>query len=240
MSVTTATHETGPPAGGFVPRLANGDHLTREEFERRDATMPELNKAELIEGVVYMPSPVNQLEHGGPHSDAVTALGVYRSATPGVILGDNSTVRLDSDNEPQPDALLMVDPKLGGQARIDPDGCISGAPEFVLEVAATSASYDLHDKLNAYRRNGVREYVVWRVLDDALDWHVLRDGRYVLVLPDESGLYKSEVLPGLRLHAEALIQRDLAKVLQELQKGIASPEHATFVERLQGSSARQA
>ena len=238
MPVITATHVTGPPAGGFVPRLANGDHLTREEFERRYATMPELNKAELIEGVVYMPSPVSLSDHGNPHFDVTGLLAVYRFATPGVIGGDNSTIRLDSDNEPQPDALLMIDPKLGGQARIDPDGYISGAPEFVLEVAATSASYDLHDKLNAYRRNGVREYVVWRVLDDALDWHVLRDGRYVLVQPDESGLNKSELLPGLWLHAEALLQRDLAKALQELQKGIASPEHATFVERLQGASAR--
>src|SRR5207302_3112701 len=101
------------------------------------------------------------------------------------------------------------------------------------EVAASSASYDLHVKLDAYRRNEVREYVVWRVLDQAVDWFVLREGRYELLLVDEAGLYKSEVFPGLWLDPAALVRGDLASVLQALQQGLASPEHAAFVARLQ-------
>jgi Uma2 family endonuclease len=118
---------------------------------------PDLKKAELIEGVVYVPSPVSFDNHGGLHFDLITWLGQYRVATPGVRGGDNTSLRLDLDNEPQPDAFLMVLPTHGGQARIDEDGYVAGAPELIAEVAASSASYDLHDKLNAYRRNGVLE-----------------------------------------------------------------------------------
>ena len=82
----------------------------------------------------------------------------------------NATVRLDLDNEPQPDALLRIDSAAGGQSRLSTGDCIEGAPELIVEVAASSAAYDLHDKLRAYRRSGVREYVVWRVPDRQLDW----------------------------------------------------------------------
>lgn len=222
-----------------IPSLAAGDHLTRDEFERRYEAMPDLKKAELIEGVVYMPSPVNQKQHGGPHLAVAGWVAAYQAATPGVDAGDNSTVRLDLDNEPQPDILLMVSTNLGGQARIDADGYVAGSPELIVEVAATSASYDLYEKLNAYRRNGVREYLVWRVLDGELDWFVLRGSEYVRQQPDNSGLLRSEVFPGLWLDAVALLRRDLTAVFEKLQKGLASPEHAEFVSRLQKRAAEQ-
>ena len=142
---------------GFVPPLEAGDHLTRAEFERRYDAMPNLKKAELIEGVVFMPSPVRFRRHGGPQFRLITWLGLYEASTSGVLGADNSTARLDLDNEPQPDALLLIDPARGGQAIIDPDDYVEGAPELVAEIAASSASYDLHTKLNVYRRNGVRE-----------------------------------------------------------------------------------
>src|SRR5688572_22284415 len=119
-------------APGFVPPLEPGDRLTRAEFERRYRAMPQLKKAELIEGIVYMPSPVRLMRHGGPHADLVCWLSLYKSATPGVLVGDNSTARLDLDNEPQPDALLMIAPEFGGQARISED-YVEGAPELVAE-----------------------------------------------------------------------------------------------------------
>ena len=233
MTTTSIRPPVAPSVAATPPRLENGDRLTRSEFERRYAAMPEVKKAELIEGVVHMPSPVNQRKHGGPHTDIVTWLGTYRSSTPGVDTGDNATVRLDLDNEPQPDALLMIDHDRGGQARIDDTGYIAGAPELIAEVSGSSASYDLHDKLNAYRRNGVREYVVWRVLDEEIDWFVLREGNYVRQALDDSGVYRSEVFPGLWLDPTALVRRDLARVLDLLQEGLASPEHAELVTRLQ-------
>jgi Uma2 family endonuclease len=210
--------------------------LTRDEFERRYAATPDVKKAELIEGTVYMPSPVSQKRHSNPHSHVVTWLGLYEAATPGVEMGADPSLRLDMDNEPQPDALLMVKPQHGGQAKVGEDGDLEGAPELVAEVAASSASYDLHDKKRAYRRNGVKEYIVWRVLDEALDWFILRRGQYEALQPDAAGLLRSEVFPGLWLDPAALLNRDLATVLKRLQDGLASPEHEDFVARLKGAA----
>jgi Uma2 family endonuclease len=212
--------------------LQNGDRLTRDEFERRYDATPNLKKAELIEGVVYMPPPVSYRDHGAPHFDVISWLGLYRMETPGISGGDNGSLRLDLDNMPQPDACLLILPEFGGQAKIDDDGYVAGAPEFIFEVAASSASYDLNVKLNAYRRNGVREYVVWRVLERAIDWFVLKEGRYEQLPPSKEGHLKSEVLPGLWLDPDALIRGDLAAVAQLQRQGLASTEYAAFVKRL--------
>jgi Uma2 family endonuclease len=220
-----------PRAAARVPPLQAGDRLTRAEFERRYRAMPHVHKAELVEGVVYMPSPVSNEGHSSPHFDLTTVLGVYRSQTPGVQGGDNGTLRLDLDNELQPDAFLRILPRYGGQSA-DRDDYIVGAPELVAEITASTASYDLHDKLRAYRRNGVCEYVVWRVWDSELDWFVLRQGAY-LPLEPVGGMYRSEVFPGLWLDTAALLSGDLARALAVVQQGLASPEHADFVARLQ-------
>jgi Uma2 family endonuclease len=215
----------------IIPPLEVGDHLSRDEFERRYEAMPDIKKAELIEGVVYMPSPVSAQNHGEPHFDVIGWLAQYRAKTPGVHGGDNTTVRLDLDNEPQPDAYLRILAEFGGRTRTV-DGFVEGPPEWIGEIAASSASYDLHGKLNAYRRNGIREYLVWRVLDKSIDWHVLRGGQYEKLSLGADGIYRSEVFPGLWLDAAALIRRDLGRVLDVLQAGLASEEHARFVETL--------
>lgn len=218
-----------------VPPLESGDHLTRGEFERRYSAMPEVKKAELIEGVVYMESPVRFESHGQPHAHIVGWLFVYCAATVGVFLGDNVTVRLDPDNEPQPDALLRLEPEQGGRSRVTPDDYIEGPPELVVEIAASSASYDLHDKLRVYRRNQVPEYVVWRIYDRALDWFYLQGETYVRLAPDEHGIVRSRAFPGLWLAVEALLRGDLAAVLATLQQGLASEEHSALVSRLKGN-----
>jgi Uma2 family endonuclease len=226
-----STHDSrGPAETPMVPPLENGDRLTRPEFERRYEAMPHLKKAELIEGVVYVGSPVRYTQHGKPESDVQIWLGTYRIATPGVGSAGNTTVRLDLDNEPQPDILLRRE--VGGSSRVDGDGYLEGAPELVVEITASSASYDLHDKLRAYRRNGVQEYVVWRVLDGALDWLVLREAEYRPLIPDEHSVVRSEAFPGLWLNVAALLADDMAAVMATLQQGIASPEHAALVARL--------
>ena len=219
------------PAERVAPLVA-GDRLTRAEFERRYGATAEVKKAELIEGVVYMPSPVSHRGHASPHFRLITWLGIYEAATPGVEGGDNATIRLDLDNEPQPDAMLRIVPELGGQSRNSGD-YVEGAPELVAEVTASSASYDLHDKLNAYRRNGVQQYVVWRVFDEALDWFVLREGRYEPVKPDGDGILRSQVFPGLWLDARSLITGDMARVLTVAQQGTTSERHTEFVRALQ-------
>jgi Uma2 family endonuclease len=218
-----------------LPPLENGDRLTRPEFERRYQAMPHIKKAELIEGVVYMASPLRFEPHAEPHGQIITWLGVYHAATPGVRLGDNATVRLDMDNEPQPDGLLRLNESVGGRSRLSDDGYVEGAPELIAEVAASSASYDLRDKLRVYRRNGVQEYLVWQVYDQRLDWFRLREGEYVPLQPDAAGIVRSEVFPGLWLAIPALLEGNLAQVLAVLQQGLATSEHAAFVEQLSGS-----
>lgn len=216
-----------------VPPLEGGDRLTRYEFERRYQARPYIKKAELVEGKVYMPSPVRQKGHSRPHGQVVTWLGMYCAATSGIDLGDNATVRLDLENEVQPDALLRLEPAAGGHSRVSEDDYIEGAPELIVEIAASSASYDLHDKLRVYRRNGVQEYLVWQVYDKRLDWFSLTEGEYVPLVPDASGVIHSQIFPGLCSAVSALLAGDLANVLSELQKGLATVEHTTFVERLQ-------
>jgi Uma2 family endonuclease len=226
--------EKGSPATreSDIPELEPGDRLSRAEFRRRYEAKPSLKKAELIEGVVYMPSPVRIRRHGRPHAHFIYWLVSYEATTPGVIVADNASVLLDLDNEPQPDAVLLIGPDHGGQARINDDDYVERAPELVAEVAANTVSYDLNIKLNIYRRNGVKEYIVWRVLDRQIDWFVLRGGDFVRLPLDDGGLYRSEVFPGLWLDPAALVRGDTQRVLTTLQLGLASSDHADFVTRL--------
>lgn len=159
------------------PPLASGDHLSRAEFERRYHAMPRVKKAELVEGVVYVPSPVSAA-HGQSHGNIMIWSGTYCVATPGIRLYDNATVRLDADNEVQPDALLRLESAVGGRSLISADGYLEGPPELIVEVAASSAALDLHDKLQVYRRNEVPEYVVWQIHDEQVDWFVWQEGEY--------------------------------------------------------------
>ncbi|MCG3161058.1 MAG: hypothetical protein JMDDDDMK_02176 [Acidobacteria bacterium] len=215
-----------------IPPLENGDYLTREEFERRYNAMPEGVKAELIEGRVYMSSPVRSRSHGEPHSLVVGWLVFYKAFTPGVFVTDNSTVRMDEPNEPQPDVALRINEASGGKAMLSHDDYLEGAPELIVEIAASSASHDLRDKKEVYHRNGVMEYIVWSVFDQRLRWFSHEAGEYVELNPGEDGVIRSRVFPGLWLDVEALLKDDMAKVLATLQQGLASSEHTGFVKRL--------
>ena len=147
-------------------------------------------------------------------------------------VGSSPSVRLDLDNEPQPDAVLLIEPECGGQVRFSPDHYVEGSPELVAEVSASTVSIDLNTKLRVYRRNGVREYLVWRVNDGAFDWFALRQGQYERMAPDTQGIMQSEVFPGLWLDSQAMLAGDLATALKTLDRGLATDEHAEFVSTL--------
>ena len=196
-----------------LPVLESGDRLTREEFHRRYCERPDIKKAELVLGVVYVGSPLSTERHGEPHGLVNTWLGVFVVKTPGLRLTDNATVYLGPDSEVQPDACVFWDPPRGGSAHRTADGYLEGPPVLVVEVAASSASYDLHDKMEAYLRAGVPEYIVWQVVDGRIGWFQLRDGEYVTLEPDEHGVIESRVLPGLRLPVDAMLAGDTAAVL---------------------------
>lgn len=236
MATAAKAHPVSTPER--IPPLRNGDRLTREEFERRLNAMPQATKAELIEGRVFGAPPTSFEGHSAPHADLMGCLAVYRAATPGVRVGDAGSIRLDLDNMPQPDAFMIILPSHGGQAKLSIDDYIEGAPEFVVEISATTANYDLHDKLQVYRRNGVKEYIVWRTFDMAIDWFVLRQSQYV-PLATTDGVYRSETFRGLWLDATALIRGDLSTALNILQRGLSSPEHATFTKLLRSQKAKR-
>ncbi len=228
-SAATTVRPTGPAPETLEPPLENGDRLSRDEFERRYEQMPHVKKAELIEGTVYMPSPVRVRQHSIPHSQLAGWLAVYASETPDVEACDNSTVRLDLKSEPQPDLALFKTAAKGGQARISDDDYIEGAPELVVEIVSSSRSYDLFPKKKAYRRNGVREYLAWITGEQRLVWWQLKNGDYQEIPVAADGLLKSGVFPGLWLDATALLRGDMKSVLATLRHGLDSAEHQAFV-----------
>lgn len=188
--------------------------MTRFEFERRYEASPPRIKAELIEGVVYVASAVS-LPHGDEHFRLIGWLAAYTARHPDVVGSDNATIRLDLDNQPQPDVHLRCRSSTRNRMA---DEYLEGPPELIAEIAVTSQSIDLHDKLVAYRRNGVPEYIVWRVYDRAVDWFALEGGDYVRLEPDATGVIRSRVFPGLRLAVQALIDGDMATVLNAQQR----------------------
>src|SRR5262245_34678551 len=212
-----------------LPPLTNGLRLTREEFLRRWKLHPEITKAELIGGVVYMGSPVSA-EHGDSEGDVGIWIGAYRVATPGTASGHNTTSFLLEDT-PQPDINLRILPECGGASWIE-DRYLAGAPELMTEVCLSSANHDLHVKYDLYESAGVQEYLAILLETKEIRWHIRVNGRYQLLAPDANGTWLSQVFPGLWLDGAALLRRDMTTVLAKLSEGIQSPEHKQFVERL--------
>ena len=201
-----------------VMPLESGDRLTREEFHRRYCDNPQINRAELILGVVYVPSPMCFDRHDAPTLSMHGWLFTYQLDKPHVKAGGSASLCLLADTEVQPDGFLFYQPpSWSGGARVRPDGYIHGAPELIVEVSASTASYDAHDKKEAYRRAGVQEYINWRVLDQAIDWFRLRDSEYVRLAPDERGVIVSEVFPDLRLNVPKMLAGDDVGVIAELR-----------------------
>ncbi len=221
-----------------VPPLENGAHLSAAEFMRRYEAMPREMKAELIQGKVYMASPLRAEQHGDPDNLAQGWLCNYMIATPGVKSSTNSTTILDDEDIPQPDSHLRILPECGGQTAVNQDGYVEGAPELIFEIAASSASIDTNEKKDSYRDAKTREYIVWRTEEHSLDWWVLQDGEYVEIDPDEDGILRSRVFPGLWMDGKAMLLEDGPNLMEALQRGLASPEHTQFVEKLAAARAK--
>lgn len=205
----------------FPPPLESGDHLSRDEFHRRYLEHPEIKRAELVEGIVFVSSPASN-EHSVPHSTAVGWLFAFKARTPGLGLAVDGTLFLPTGDEVQPDACLYRLPPAGAvRLRTMREGdrpvhYLEGAPELIFEVAVSSASYDLHSKKRAYERAGVQEYIVWQIYEGRIDWFSLRDGRYTTLDPDEHGAIESRVFPGLRLAVQSMLDGNDAAVLDAL------------------------
>jgi len=224
-----ATTSDSPKSLALPAELHSGDRYSREEFHRIYSEMPEDFKAELIGGIVYLASP-RKLPHGTSHLPLGTLFFTYEAKTPGVQCADNTTILLGEDCEPQPDLLLRILPEHGGQSDTTEDEYISGPPELVAEIAHSSHAMDLHAKRADYQRYGVKEYLVLSVRDRRLYWFDLYNNRERKAEAD--GIVKLTSFPGLWIHATALLSKDHAKMIAVLEQGLASAEHAEFVDSL--------
>lgn len=224
----TIALKAGFPARGW-PDLHSGDRMTREEFHRIYEKAPEGFKAELIGGIVYVASPV-KLPHGTVHPVLGTALYLYKAATPGVEAGNNVTILLAEDAEPQPDLYLRVLPEWGGQSRTTSDEYVAGAPELIVEIAHSSVAIDLHAKREDYRQYGVREYLVLSLKEQQLRWFDLPNDQELRI--DGDGILRARTFPGLWIHAPALLAKNFEQFMATLSQGLATPEHENFVREL--------
>jgi hypothetical protein len=225
---TTTPARTGDDA---IPPLENGDQLDQKTFHERYEAMPEGVKAELIGGIVYMASPL-KVPHGRRHSLTIALLCSYEAYTPGVSALDNTTEIMGEESEPQPDGALLILPTHGGQAQINEDDYLVGAAELLSEVASSSKAIDLGPKFRDYQKAGVKEYVVVCLRPPQVMWFVRRGDKFEPLAPDAAGIFRSEVFPGLWLDGNALLNLDGRRVLDVLQQGLATPEHAAFVKKL--------
>jgi Uma2 family endonuclease len=215
---------------GLPRTLVEGEHLDQPTFHALYDAMPPGTRAELIGGVVYMPSPVGR-PHGRAQVPVIVWLSYYEENTPGVEVDDNTTTVLGWKSEPQPDGLLRILPECGGRTS-DEQNLIHGAPELVVEIAKASRYIDLGPKLADYEQAGVLEYVVRAHDPDEVIWFRQDHGSLVKVAADPDGLYRSQVFPGLWLDPQALLQRDTRRLRAVVDLGLATPEHAAFVAKL--------
>jgi Uma2 family endonuclease len=213
--------------------LHQGDRMDAVEFMRRYELQPEDFRAELINGIVRINmQPISAGFHGLPDHIIQLWLGNYALGTIGVLSLGSSTVKLGPKNVPEPDSLLLLAPRKDWRRRVDEKGYLVGPPELAVEISASTRARDVRGKFSAYCKSGIREYLVWRVKDRAVDWWELQEGAYASLLADKHGIVKSHVFPGLWLNIPALLADDPVQVMATLQKGLASADHAAFVKKL--------
>ena len=209
--------------------LQNGDRMNREEFHSAYEQAPKHFHAELIGGIVHVPSPL-RVRHSNNHGHLGMLFSIYELRTPGTQFGDNATVKLGNESEPQPDLFLRILPEFGGQSTTDRQDYVVGPPELIAEVAQSSRAIDLHAKRDDYARNGVSEYLVMSLTDRRFFWFDLPGARE-LPLPQD-GVIRVRCFPGFWIDVNALFNADGERMISTLQQGIASDEHARFVSQL--------
>jgi len=216
--------------------LNNGDHMSQTEFHRAYKNTPENFRAELVGGIVFVASPLKK-GHGENHLPLGSAFFAYETVTPGTVSGDNSTIMLGEHSEPQPDLYLRVEPEYGGQSIVTEDDYISGAPELVAEIALSSSAIDLNLKRQDYARHGVREYMVLLPMEKEFRWFDLSRDREN-ALPIDS-ICRSRAFPGLWIHVKALLEHKHKLLTRTIKRGLASPEHAAFVKKLEAAKRKR-
>lgn len=211
--------------------LVSGQRLTLNEFMSRWDAQPDLKNAELIEGIVHVPSPVS-VDHANPDRSAIVWLGTYSYFTPGSHCLNNNTWIMDGSST-QPDVCLRILPEYGGRSIVS-NNYLVGAPELIVEISGASAALDLGPKLKLYERMGVQEYITFELAKRQITWRILEKGTYTIQKHGTDGIFRSAVFPGLWLDNTAFCADDGQKVLSTLQVGLNSVDHQQFITELAG------
>lgn len=229
---------TRPRRSKSVPPLENGDQLNQKTFHARYQAMPEDFRAELIGGIVYVPSP-QKIPHSETQLLVVRWLDEYAEATPGTKALLNNTQILGPDSEPEPDACLFITSEHGGRVYVDKEDYLHGAPELIVEVSSSTESIDLHRKKQDYQKAGVREYVVVALRTQQVFWFIRQRGTYKEAPLPADGIFRSRAFPGLWLDAESMLRCQRQGVLAALKRGLATTEHTAFVAKLKKQASKQ-
>jgi Uma2 family endonuclease len=225
----STAERTRPPR--ILPPLVAGERIDQPTFHERYEAMPPETRAELVGGIVYMPSPM-RIDHGETGGILGGWMDRYVRFTPGVRHAEAATVKLDQQGEPQPDGFLFIPAELGGQSGVDEEGYLTGAPELVGEIARSSRRFDLNEKKADYERAGVQEYLVVELDPNRIHWFFRRANRFQKLRPGPDGIYRSKVFPGLWLDPAAIFAGDRARRDEVVEEGVRTPEHAAFVAKL--------
>ena len=194
--------------------LQNGDRLSLNEFMWRWEQIPDLKHAELIEGVVYLASPVS-LPHGTYVALFIEWLGRYKFGVKSGLRTASDATLLLNGSAFQPDIALFR-PSRGKSAT----KYLEELPDLVVEVSYSSRSYDLGTKLAAYRSAGVREYITVLLEEQRVEWRVLSGTRYRLLPMPKDQILRSPHLAGLWLDTQALFPPDEERLFAGVELGL--------------------
>lgn len=228
LSHTSAKRSTKPIRNGKLPLLYDGLRLDRVTFHRLYEASPELKRVQLIEGIVHMPSPMRFVQHANPQTCINGWLFCYVTQTPGVNTGGSATLKIDDENEFEPDGMLFYD---NGQLIIADDGYLEGVPELAVEVTASTFTIDSKEKFRVYEKHGVKEYLLWNTEAGTITWYARHKDKFVPMKSNRAGILKSKIFPGLWLEVAAMREGDMTQVMKTLYEGLASAPHRQYVKR---------
>jgi Uma2 family endonuclease len=175
-------------------------------------------KADLIEGVIYMASPDNTRANELFMWFAGLIDLFVETLELGKVYGLRVAFRLDENNAPEPD-IAFVRKKHVSRVRF---GSVNGSPDLAIEIVSPeSVERDYEKKRAQYERAGVLEY--WIVDEMKQEVIVLRlgaNGKYREVRPRKGELH-SQALPGFWFRPEWLWQQPLPKKTKTLAEILA-------------------
>ena len=176
-----------------LTRKLEQESITFDEF---CFLVKDKQKADLIDGVIYMASPDNTEAYRlnrwliGLLEDFVLERDL------GEMFGFRIAFRLDDTNSPEPDIAFVQKSRLSLVKR----GFIDGFPDVAIEIVSPeSIERDYKKKRRQYEKFGVREYWIIDEMEETVTLLRLNSkGKYQEVRP-RSGVYHSDVIAGFWL-----------------------------------------